>query len=81
MRCSRWRWSSVKTLAPYENLEPHAVRCDAAMQALADRVQQLEALVARQNEQIRRMGITISKLGDAIGDFNVHVEGDWHLNE
>ncbi len=71
----------MKTLAPYVDLEPHAVRCDAAMQALADRVKALEALVARQDEQLRKMGIIISKLGDAIGDFNVHVEGDWHLNE
>jgi hypothetical protein len=71
----------MKTLAPYADLEPHADRCDAAMQALVARVQELESLVASQAEQMRKMGITIAKLGDAIGDFNVHVEGDWYLNE
>lgn len=68
-------------LAPYEDLEPHAQRCDAAMKSLADRVQELEHRVAVQDDKLREMGITIRKLGDAIGDFNAHVEGDWHLNE
>ncbi len=83
MRCRCWRWSSAVAIITQDNYDvaPHSAKCDAAMQGLADRVVELEHQVNALQAQFRKLGITVSKLGDAVGDFNTHIEGDWHLNE
>ena len=59
----------------------HAARCDAKAEAHEARIIELEHQVSVLEDKLRKLGITVAKLGDAIGDFNTHVEGDWHLNE
>ncbi len=63
------------------DLQPHSAKCDARMAQLEGEVVDLRAEVAALKDAMRKMGITISKLGDAIGNFNAQIEGDWHLNE
>lgn len=65
----------------YDDLAPHTQRCDARAGAQDARIAELEHQVKALQDKLRKLGITVSKLGDAIGDFNTHVEGDWHLNE
>jgi hypothetical protein len=58
----------------YDDLAPHAVRCDAAMA-------ELRADVAALKDAVRTMAMDLRKLQDKLEHFDVEVADNWHLNE